>query len=176
MQIYVVVAIYNISLTERASVCVCSFLVLQFRLMSQKVSKIRQKKFGHVQNWELIDITSVSYWRAGNWCHYGVINAISWWFWDVKRKMCIMSKTNKIWIITLVAYTRFVFNRGINANKFKKITGCTLNSGVQHHNSFVSLLVFIALQGYIRRGSTTTHNQISHAWFSRKYTIQSCTI
>lgn len=123
-----------------------------------------------------VDITSVSYWRAGNWCHYGVINAISWWFWDVKRKICIMSKTNKIWIITLVAYTRFVFNRGINANKFKKITGCTLNSGVQHHNSFVSLLVFIALQGYIRRGSTTTHNQISHAWFSRKYTIQSCTI
>lgn len=73
-----------------------------------------------------------------------------------------MFKTNKIRIITLVAYTRFVFNRGINANKFKKITGCTLKSGV-HQNSFVSLLVFIALQGYIRRGSTTTHNQISHA-------------
>lgn len=31
-----------------------------------------------------------------------------------------MIKTNKISIITLVAYTRFVFNRGINANKFKK--------------------------------------------------------
>lgn len=74
-----------------------------------------------------------------------------------------MFKTNKIRIITLVACTRFVFNRGINADKFKKITGCTLKSGVQHQNSFVSLLVFIALQRYIRRGSTTTHNQIRHA-------------
>lgn len=73
-----------------------------------------------------------------------------------------MFKTNKISIITLVAYTRFVFNRGIHANKFKKITGCTSRTGVQHKKNFVSLLIFIALQGYIRRGSTTTHNQISH--------------
>lgn len=77
-----------------------------------------------------IDIIFVSYCRDGNWCYYGVINVILWWFWDVKCKMCIMFKINKIWIIILVVYIRFVFNRGINVNKFKKIIGCILKSGV----------------------------------------------
>lgn len=31
--------------------------------------------------------------------------------------------------------------------------------------------VFIALQRYIRKGSTTKHNQIGHACFSRKHII-----
>lgn len=40
-----------------------------------------------------------------------------------------MFKTNKISIITLVAFTRFVFNRGINANKLKKITAALQGQG-----------------------------------------------